>query len=238
MSSSRRTGTPRGRDLDRDSGGNTTVLAVVDSGLLQSLFEKGILTGSEGATLVVADIAAVRGIQGFIDSKKTEVEARPARQQHREASFGVAHGFLTSLTEEDYARMSRYQQQTGKPFRQHLKAKESGDITLFPFVEVAPGQELALRHLHGNNPGIQDAGFQLVVKVEGMGEIEDGSPFPELTNAGVVYATISDKDGSLIRYEEEILNTNALLAEAADREVTAKLQLVTEGLRELLAGIE
>jgi hypothetical protein len=74
-----------------------------------------------------------------------------------------------------------------------------------------------------------------VVQVEGLPGNEEHSFAEDLDDPGeVTYATLYGTSGPFIEYADPAINSNAVLAAAADKEVLSHVRAVREGLRTLL----
>lgn len=179
------------------------------------------------------------GVQSFIDTKNAKFDTLASRQEQRQQAFDIAHAFYRSLTENDWQKCHQITPKGKYRFVYSTKTHTGlGDIMCFPFIEVEPGQFISLRELSSNVDGVNEIGFQLAVKIKGMGQVHDGGFFESYSDIGVPYATIYDQGDSTIAYADDFVNDNAVLADMSDQEVVAKLEVVTQGLREKLDNLE
>lgn len=187
-----------------------------------------------GLTALGSADSAPRDIQDFVRMKATEVALRPVREEHRQQAHDTLTAFWgESIKEKGYGP---FKEKTGHSPLWFFKSEGLGGNYQTPYVTVAPGLELAIRHVEENNDS--GAGFQLIVKAEdARGAHIHGSTFrvssDNLRHKGLVYATIL-KNGRTITHAHEAINGDVLRAEAADREVIKLLQMTMTALDELL----
>ena len=202
-----------------------------------------------------ATLIAKGGIKGFADLKRAEFEILPIRERHGETAFKTAEAIMAEA--ED--RQTGFRPWPGYgvyPPHDHGEEAFLSDITndqddrspgqeyrrviQTPFVEVEPGLVLAVRHCHKENgpSAWLDPAYRLVVKVADLEEIyppdaDPREPKRDTYNMrhGKVYANMA---GGRIWYNDETINSNVHLAEAADREVIEKLTLTGKSLHDLL----
>lgn len=191
-------------------------------------------------SLGTSDIAV--GVEAFA---QTELAKRlvsrdklPLREQHRQTAFDIASAHYQNI---DYDKAEAYFKKTGNYFHRiyvpsYLYGRDArGDRDQFTFPQTASGQAMTFRRIMSNTGEVDSEGFSLVLKLEPLDDPlhPDNMPNPlggDHKHYGVLYATLTDKDNSTIRYTEPEINKNVVLAEAADRDLIEKFQQTIDGL--------
>jgi hypothetical protein len=207
-----------------------------------SLLARAAISGVTPATAVSVEAFAQRELAIRLAAR----ERLPLRQEHRRTAFDIADQFYKEL---DYERAEAFTAQTGHYFHRiyvpgRLYGPDAqGDQDQCVFVPTASGQEMTLRRLDHNTDEGRKVGFSLVLKLEPTDDplhpdnVSTG-PGGGYRRFGVLYATLTDKEDSTIQYTNPEVNDNAVLAEAADRDLIEKFRETTEALNARLAEVE
>lgn len=194
-----------------------------------------------GRLALGTSIPLVGDLQNYINVSKTEIDQLPVRQQSCQTAFGIARSLADMVNNAEPAKKARlhdYMEEYTKGFMRRTRdpAFEFLTVYQFPFIEVAPGQELTIRHMLNNldRKGVElGEHFALVVKVDDIDieNLSDGDLLDSLPH-GLAYATIPPHSDSTIRYANEAITADSRRAETADQEVIEKLEVVTKALGE------